>query len=147
MACKAPGVEIAHKTVSILNKLKDYSLDAMVVLALAAFAMEYGEFCHLAHYHSTDQLTKSLGFLRRVPVLLMSPGIEKHRKSIAELNSLIRTTLEVFECILKLEELSANHDTNDVPALSNDILVDVCLAVISTVVACSTQMCFLIDNE
>ena len=147
MACTAPGVEIAQKTESLILKLKDYSLDAIVVLALAAFAMEYGEFCHLAHYHSTDQLTKSLGFLRHVPVLLMPPGIEKHGKSITELNSLIRTTLEVFECILKLEELSANHDTDDVPALTNNILEDVCWAVISTVVACSTQMCFLIDNE
>jgi len=74
MQCKAPGEETAYKTtLSILNKLSNYSWDTKAVLTLAAFALDYGEFWLLAQSQSTDQLAKSVGTLRRVSVLLKRP--------------------------------------------------------------------------
>ena len=59
MACKDPGVETAYKTTkSILEKLKDYSWYAKAVLTLAAFALDYGDFCkHLELTRPTHQVT------------------------------------------------------------------------------------------
>ncbi|KAK7815167.1 protein sieve element occlusion b [Quercus suber] len=149
MQCKTPGEEIAHKTtMSILNKLSRYSWDAKAVLTLAAFALEYGDFWLLAQLHPSDQLAKSIGILKRVPVILRCPGLQKHRRALVELNNLIKATLEVIECIFELEKLSI-YDTRDVPALliaMDRIPVNVYWAII-TVVACSTKMCGLTNEE
>ncbi|KAK7837031.1 protein sieve element occlusion b [Quercus suber] len=103
MACKDPGVETAYKTTkSILEKLKDYSWHAKAVLTLAALALDYGDFCrHLDQFHSSDQLTKSLGILKGIPALLTQPSIDhKHKGAIVELNKLIKDTLNVIDCIV-----------------------------------------------
>ena len=150
MACKNPGEETAPKTaMSILKRLEDYSWDAKAVLTLAAFALDYGEFWHLAQSHSLNQLTKSLGILKRVPIVLPRPGIEKYKYAIVQLNNLIRETLNVIECIFKLEELLAKHDLKDVPTLStatDSVSVEVFWAIIS-VVDCMAWMCCLIKDE
>ena len=149
MQCKAPGEEIAHKTaLSILSKLSNYSWDAKAVLTLAAFALDYGEFWLLAQIQSSDQLAKSVGTLKRVPILLKRPTLQKHKQALIELNNVIKATLEVIECIFELEKLS-NHDIKDVPALSTGmehIPVDVYWAIV-TVVASTTQLCCLINDE
>ncbi|KAG6668719.1 protein SIEVE ELEMENT OCCLUSION B-like [Carya illinoinensis] len=150
MQCKAPSEEVAYETaLSILKKLSNYSWAAKAVLTLAAFALDYGEFSWLlAQNQSSDQLAKSLGTLRRVSILLKGPNLEKHRDALIELNSVIKTTLEVIECILELKKLS-NYDTKDVPALStgeDHIRVDVFWAII-TVVASTTQLCCLTSDE
>ncbi|KAG7996908.1 hypothetical protein I3843_01G184500 [Carya illinoinensis] len=130
MACKAPAEEIAHKTtMSILNKLAHYSWDAKAL-------------------HSSDQLAKSVGILKRVPVVVKRPGLKKYGKAIIELNSLIKATLEVIESIFELEKLSI-YDTKDVPALSgalDRIPVDVYWAII-TIVACTTKLCCITGDE
>ncbi|XP_040989124.1 protein SIEVE ELEMENT OCCLUSION B-like [Juglans microcarpa x Juglans regia] len=150
MQCMAPGEEVAYEaTLSILNKLSKYSWAAKAVLTLAAFALDYGEFWLLAQNQSSDQvLAKSVGTLRRVSILLKGPNLEKHREALIELNSVIKTTLAVIECIFELEKLS-NCDKKDVPALSTGvdlIRVDVFWAII-TVVASSTQLCCLTSDE
>ncbi|KAL4643405.1 hypothetical protein ACB092_02G089600 [Castanea dentata] len=149
MQCKAPGEEIAHKTaLSILSKLSNYSWDAKAVLTLAAFALDYGEFWLLAQIQSSDQLAKSVGTLKRVPILLKRPTLQKHKQALIELNNVIKATLEVIECVFELEKLS-NHDVKDVPALSTGmehIPVDVYWAIV-TVVASTTQLCCLINDE
>nr|POF15879.1 protein sieve element occlusion b [Quercus suber] len=152
MACKDPSVEIAYKTTkSILEKLKDYSWHAKAVLALAAFALDYGEFCrHLDQFHSSDQLTKSLGILKGIPALLTQLSIDhKHEGAIVELNKLIKDTLNVIDCIVTLEERSVKYNPNDLPVLSiatNNSSIYVFWAII-TVVACTTRMCCLIKDE
>ncbi|KAB1219090.1 hypothetical protein CJ030_MR3G018689 [Morella rubra] len=121
MACKAPGEEIAHKTtMSILNKLSNYSWEAKAALTLAAFALDYGDFWLLVQLHSSDQLAKSMGILRRVPSIVKRPGLQKYGKAIVELNNLVKATLELIDSIFELDNLSV-HDPKDVPALSTVI--------------------------
>ena len=151
MQCKAPGEETAYKTtLSILNKLSNYSWDAKAVLTLAAFAFDYGEFWLLAESQSSGQLlAKSVGTLRRVSVVLKGPTLQKHRHALIELNTVIKATLEVIECIFELEKLSNRYDTKDVPALSTGmahIPVDVFWAIL-TVVASTTELCCLTGDE
>ncbi|KAG6732724.1 hypothetical protein I3843_01G184700 [Carya illinoinensis] len=141
---------VANETTqSILKKLSNYSWDAKAVLTLAAFALDYGELSWLlAQNQSSDQLAKSLGTLRRVSILLKGPNLEKHREALIELNIVIKTTLEVIECIFELKKLS-NYSTKDVPALStgvDHIRLDVFWAII-TIVASTTQICCLTSDE
>lgn len=149
MACKNPGEETAYvTTMSILNTLKDYSWDAKAVLTLAAFALDYGEFWHFAQFYSSDQLTKSMGILKRVPIVLIPQSIEKYRKPIIALNNLIKETLDVIECIFKLEQIFTKLDLNDEPTLSTAkdcISVDVFWAII-TIVDCMARMCCLVTD-
>ncbi|KAL5542130.1 hypothetical protein UlMin_009840 [Ulmus minor] len=149
LSCKPPGEEYAHKsTLSILNKLSNYSWDAKAVLALAAFALDYGDFWLLAQLNQSDQLAKSLAILKRVPVLLKPSELPKRRQAVVELNGLIKATLQVIEIIFELEKLTS-YDPKDVPALSvamDHIPVDVYWAIIA-VVACSTKINILSSDE
>lgn len=149
MQCKPPGEEIAHNTtLAILHKLSKYSWEAKASLTLAAFAMEYGEFWLLAQLRESDHLAKSIGILKRVPVLLKPSLVHKRRQSILELNNLIKATLQVIECIDQFNKLSS-YDPKDVPGLSiamDHIPVDVYWAII-TVVACTTKVTLLTSDE
>ncbi|KAF7837532.1 protein SIEVE ELEMENT OCCLUSION B-like [Senna tora] len=150
MSCKPPGEEIAHKTtVAILNKLSKYEWDAKAVITVAAFAVEYGEFWLLAQLQPTDLLAKSVGVLKRVPLLTRPASLQKHRQPILELNNLVKATLQVIQLIFDLEKLTS-YDTKDVPALIpaiEQIPVDVYWSII-TVVAIVTQIdCLTTDSE
>ncbi|XP_057948274.1 protein SIEVE ELEMENT OCCLUSION B-like [Malania oleifera] len=149
LQCKPPGEDIAHKTtLAILNKLSNYSWEAKAMLTLAAFALDYGEFWLLAQSQSSDQLAKSLAVLRPVPVITKPAALQKHKKALIELNSLIRDTLEVIESIFELEKLTS-YEPKDIPALAgivHDVPVHVCQAII-TVVACATQVTCLVCDE
>ncbi|XP_057948273.1 protein SIEVE ELEMENT OCCLUSION B-like [Malania oleifera] len=149
LQCKPPGEDIAHKTtMAILNKLSNYSWEAKAVLTLAAFALDYGEFWFLAQSQSSDQLAKSLAILRRVPIITMPADLQKQKKTLIELDSLIRDTLEVIESIFELEKLT-NYDTRDIPALAgimDDVPVHAYRAII-TVVACATQVTCLVCDD
>ncbi|XP_057948275.1 protein SIEVE ELEMENT OCCLUSION B-like [Malania oleifera] len=149
LQCKPPGEDIAHKTtLAILNKLSNYSWEAKAVLTLAAFALDYGEFWFLAQSQSSDQLAKSLAVLRRVPVITKPAALQKHKKALIELNSLIRDTLEVIESIFELEKLTS-YDPKDIPALAgimDHVPVHVYRAII-TVVSCATQVTCLVCDD
>ncbi|PQQ17731.1 protein SIEVE ELEMENT OCCLUSION B [Prunus yedoensis var. nudiflora] len=149
MSCKPPGEEISHKsTLAILNKVSNYSWESKAVLALAAFALEYGEFWLLANIRQSDLLAKSLAILKRVPVLLKPADLQKRQQAVIELNVLIKTTLQVIECIFELEKLSTS-DQKDVPALADamdHIPVDVYWSII-TIVACATKITLLTNDE
>ncbi|XP_070671922.1 protein SIEVE ELEMENT OCCLUSION B-like isoform X2 [Malus domestica] len=149
MSCKPPGEEIAHKsTLAILNKLSTYSWEAKAVLAFAAFALEYGEFWFLAQTQQSDLLAKSVAILKRVPVLLKPADLQKRRQAVVELNVLIKTTLQVIECMFELEKLSA-YDPKDVPALAiamDHIPVDVYWSII-TIFSCATKINLLTSDE
>ncbi|KAH7522201.1 hypothetical protein FEM48_Zijuj07G0113200 [Ziziphus jujuba var. spinosa] len=149
LSCKAPGEDVAHKTtLSILNKLSTYSWEAKSVLALAAFAMEYGDFWLLAQLQHTDHLAKSVGILKRVPILTKPADLHKRRQAILELNNLIKATLQVIEIFDQFDKLSA-YDPKDIPGLSiamDHIPVDVYWSIL-TIVACSTKLTILSSDE
>lgn len=136
------GDNACKTTMLILERLSRHSWNAKALLALAAFALNYKEFLLLHQIHSSDQLAK-------LDVILTCSWLKRHKEAIVEINDLMKTTLDVIECIFKLENLSASPDTKDLPELSivmGTIEVDVYWA-IKTVVACMTQMRCLIKDE
>ncbi|CAL8073286.1 unnamed protein product [Prunus armeniaca] len=150
--CKAPGEENAHDaTLKILNKVSKYSWEAKAVLALAAFSLEYGEFWLTAQHQQSDQLAKSVAFLKGVPVLLKPENLKQRGQAVAQLNDVIMSTLQVIDCIFELEKLSITY--NEVKELREilasarkDISVNVYWCIITTV-ACATNISLLTSDE
>lgn len=139
------GEHHAHETtMSILEQLKSHSWDGKAIFALAAFALEYGNFWHLVQVPSGDQLGRSLAQMNRVQT------IERNRQAIADHNTLVKNVLLVVECITELERLFAKvYDTKDVPALTEamqEIPVAVYWAIITTVV-CANHLDLLTGGD
>ncbi|KAJ1431595.1 Sieve element occlusion, N-terminal [Sesbania bispinosa] len=139
------GEHHAHETaMSILEQLKTYTWDGKAIFALAAFALEYGNFWHLVQVPSADHLGRSLAQMNRVHT------IEKNRQAIADYNSLVKNLLHAVECITELERLSTKgYDTKDVPALieaMQEIPVAVYWAIVTTVI-CANHIDFLMGDS
>ncbi|KAM7509859.1 hypothetical protein LguiB_008734 [Lonicera macranthoides] len=141
MAIKSLGGTDGHTTtVSLLNMLSSYPWDAKLVLTLAAFALNYGEFWLLTQIYSTNQLARSMAILKQVPIIMEHSGPLKPR--FDALNRLIRTVLELTECIVAFEQLPVMYITPDVPALSNAIAT-IPTAVywsMRSIIACASQI-------
>ncbi|KAE8706765.1 Detected protein of unknown function [Hibiscus syriacus] len=68
LSCNCPGGDDAHATtLKLLEMLKTYSWNAKVVLALAAFTANLGEYWLLLQRGNTNSLASSVAFLRQVP--------------------------------------------------------------------------------
>ncbi|XP_062108826.1 protein SIEVE ELEMENT OCCLUSION B-like [Humulus lupulus] len=150
LSCKAPNEETAHKTtLAILNKLSNYTWEAKAVLALAAFAFEFGDFWLIAHHYHSDPLSKQLGLLKRVPGLIKTSELQKHRQTILELSSLIKLTMRVIAIFDEFEKLSISYDLKYIPGLSialDHMPLYVYWAIL-TIAACATKLGILISSE
>ncbi|KAL6293501.1 hypothetical protein ACE6H2_001643 [Prunus campanulata] len=111
-------------TLEILKKLSKYSWETKAVLALAAFALEYGEF---------DQLAKSV-------------EIKRH-DVVVELNNLIKATLEVIDYLLKLEWLFRNYDVPSSASAMKDIPIIVYWTILTIVACAMTKVTVLTSYE
>ncbi|GLU02146.1 hypothetical protein SLE2022_194120 [Rubroshorea leprosula] len=117
---KALGGSDAHQTtLAIFNLVSEFSWDAKLVLALAAFALNYGEFWLLAQIYSTNQLAKSMAILRQLPSILENTGPLKPK--FDALNNLIRAMMDVTRCVVAFNDLPPAYITQDVQALSTAI--------------------------
>lgn len=123
---------------SVFENLSSFHWDGKLVLTLAAFALNYGEFWLLVQFYSKNQLAKSLAMLKLVPV--------QNRvtlESVSQgLNDLIREMKSVTACVVELSELPNRYITPDDPQLSR-IIATIPIAVywtIRSVVACISQI-------
>ncbi|XP_038707312.1 protein SIEVE ELEMENT OCCLUSION B-like, partial [Tripterygium wilfordii] len=135
--CKVRGGSDEHSTsLSIFNSLSSYSWDAKLVLILAAFALNYGEYRLLSLIYASNRLAKSMAILKQLPVSgLLKPGFE-------ELKNLVSIMLDIARCIVEFNELPPKHFWPDVPAFSA-VMAQIPTAVywtIRSVVAYVTQI-------
>lgn len=101
---------------SIFNLLSSYSWDAKVVVALAAFSLNYGEFWLLSQSYTSNQLAKSVAILKQLPEILERSGSLKSR--IDALKNLIRVMLDIADCIIQFKELPTQYMGSDATALT-----------------------------
>ncbi|XP_011013170.1 PREDICTED: uncharacterized protein LOC105117262 [Populus euphratica] len=141
IAYKALGGTDAHATtVSLFNMLTSYSWDAKLVLTLAAFALNYGEFWLLAQISSSNQLAKSMAILKQLPSIMEHSGPLKPR--FDAINNLIKVMMDVARCVVEFKDLPPAYISNEVPALST-AMAHIPTAVywaIRSVVACAAQI-------
>ena len=143
---------LKETTKSIIGKLQGYSWHAQAVFTLAAFVLDYGDFCRqLDQLHSSDHLTKPVGIMKQIPVLRTQPKIDdKHKDAILKLNKLIKETINFIDCIVMLGHLSIKHGdqkTQDESKSSTDNISFYIFWAIITVLACNNWMSCLNKDE
>ncbi|RWW13681.1 hypothetical protein GW17_00022583 [Ensete ventricosum] len=145
LTCKCSGGGDAHATtLALFNSLTHYSWDAKVVIALAAFAVSYGEFWLTAQLHTVNPLAKSVALLKQLPDILEHNEALKPR--FDALNNLIKAMVDVTKCIVQFKELPSEYISPDAPDMAM-ALAHIPTAVywtIRSVVACASQIISLI---
>ncbi|XP_030544740.2 protein SIEVE ELEMENT OCCLUSION B-like [Rhodamnia argentea] len=134
------GGEAHATTLAIFNLLGPFSWDAKLVLTLAAFAFNYGEFWLLAQIYTSNQLAKSMAILRQLPMIMEHSGMLKSR--FEALNNLIQAMLKVTRCVVEFRELPSAYISSEIPALST-AMAHIPTAVYWTIrsaVACAGQI-------
>ncbi|KAG6619696.1 hypothetical protein I3842_Q087400 [Carya illinoinensis] len=145
LSCKCSGGGDAHATtMGLLNTLMSFSWDSKVVLTLAAFAVNYGEFWLVAQLCTRNPLAKSVAFLKQLPNIIEYSSSLKPQ--FEALDKLINAIIDVTTCIVEFMELPSQFISDDTPAVRafTSYLPAATYWTIRSIVACSTQIASLI---
>ncbi|KAK2636630.1 hypothetical protein Ddye_031422 [Dipteronia dyeriana] len=145
ISSKCFGGGDAHETtLGFFNTLARYSWDAKVVLAMAAFALNYGEFWFVAQLYPTDPLAKSVGLLKQLPDILKRT--DTLQSKFEALSNLIKAMLDVAKCIIEFKELPAQYIAPDTPEMvtATAHIPTAVYWTIRSIVVCATQIMGLI---
>ncbi|GAB2220445.1 hypothetical protein Drorol1_Dr00008096 [Drosera rotundifolia] len=145
ISCKCSGGGDAHATtLALFNMLSTYSWDGKAVLALAAFAVYYGEFWLVAQLYLTNPLAKSVATLKQLPDIMERSDYLKPKYEA--ITNLIRAMLNVTRCIVELKELPSQYITHDTAVYETaDALIPTATYwTIRSIVACASQIMGLI---
>lgn len=128
----------------LLNTLSSYSWDAKVVLTLAAFAVNFGEFWLIVQLCTTNSLAKSVALLKQLPDILEHAQMLKPH--FDALNKLIKAMMDVTKCIVEFTELPPQYILSDVPPMSTAMahIPTAAYWTIRSVVACAAQITSLV---
>lgn len=114
------------------------------MLALAAFAVNYGEFWLVVQLYPTNPLAKSVAFLKQMPEIL--ERAESLKPKFEALNNLIKAMLDVTKCIVEFKELPSQYITPDAPEMvaATAHIPTAVYWTIRSIVACASQIMGLI---
>lgn len=134
------GIDAHSTTVAIFDMLTIYKWDVKIVLALAAFALTYGEFWLLAQIHDTNQLAKSMAILKQLPSIMEHANTLKPR--FDALNDLVSVILEVTKVVIEFHDLPTQYITQDMTAYTtaNNYVPVASYWTIRSIVACAAQI-------
>ncbi|GFZ03854.1 sieve element occlusion amino-terminus protein [Actinidia rufa] len=145
LSCKCSGGVDAHTTtMAIFNMLSNYSWEAKVVISLAAFAVNYGDFWLVAQLFNTNPLAKSVSLLKQLPDVI------EHAVSLKSLfdaiNTLIKAVLDVTKCVVDLKELSTQYISQETESTSTAMALIRIAAywTIRSMVACASMVTSLL---
>lgn len=144
-SCKCSGGADAHaSTMAILNMLSSYTWEAKVVIALGAFAVNFGEFWLVAQLFGTNPLAKSIAMLKQLP------NITEHSKSLKPrfdaIDDLIKAMLDVTKCIIAFKNLPYQYLQDDTPPKSTALthIPTAAYWAIKSMVVCASQLTSLL---
>ncbi|KAJ6321440.1 hypothetical protein OIU77_011503 [Salix suchowensis] len=142
--CSEGGEEDHATTLAIFNLLSSYSWDAKVVLALAAFAVNYGEFSLVAQIYLTNPLAKAVALLKQLPEII--ERAEDLKPQFEALANLIRAMTDVAKCIVEFKELPSQYITPDTPEMltATAHIPTAVFWIIRSIVACTSQIVGLV---
>eukprot|EP00258_Populus_trichocarpa_P017390 XP_006378256.2 protein SIEVE ELEMENT OCCLUSION B [Populus trichocarpa] len=145
MSCKCSGGGDAHATtLAIFNLVSNYSWDEKVVLALAGFAVNYGEFWLVAQLYLTNPLAKAVALLKQLPDII--ERADNLKPKFEALTSLIKAMMDVAKCIVEFKELPSQYITPDTPEMltATAHIPTAVYWTIRSIVACASQIMGLI---
>lgn len=109
--CKCAGGDGHASTMAILNMLGNYSWDAKVVIALAAFAVTYGELWLVMLLSDTNPLARSIAVLKQTPEISEIKGVLKPQ--FKPLNDLIKVMVDVAKSLIEFRLLPSKYISPD----------------------------------
>ncbi|XXG49609.1 hypothetical protein AAC387_Pa02g3744 [Persea americana] len=126
------GGDMKSITQAVFNTLVKYSWEDKVVIALAAFAVNYGEFCLLSQLHATNSLAKYVIQLKPLPDI-------SERETL--ISVLLQVVIDVTKTIIELNDLPSQYISRDKPPFSEawTQLTTAVYWAVKGIVACSTQ--------
>jgi hypothetical protein len=145
MSCKCSGGGDAHATtLAIFNLVSNYTWDEKLVLALAGFAVNYGEFWLVAQLYLTNPLAKAVALLKQLPDII--ERADNLNPKFEELTTLIKAVMDVARCIFEFKELPSRYITPDTPEMltATAHIPTAVYWTIRSVVACASQVMGLI---
>ncbi|KAL5717884.1 hypothetical protein ACHQM5_010840 [Ranunculus cassubicifolius] len=127
-------------TVGVCKILSSYTWYEKVVVSLANFVVNYGEFWLVARLFPPNQLAYSISKLNHTPEVADNNNSLIYR--IDAIKNLTKTTLDISKCILEFKELPPQYISPNTPLLSNalKLIPNAVYWAIKGVVACSLQM-------
>ena len=130
----------------ILGILSSYSWDVKVVTALAAFAVNFGEFWLVAQLYATNPLAKAVAMLKQLPEMLEADDTLSQKYDA--IRELIKAILDVANSIVQFEELPSQYISPDAPQmLSATAYIPVAAYwIIRGVVVCANQISGMIGK-
>ncbi|XP_065873388.1 protein SIEVE ELEMENT OCCLUSION A-like [Euphorbia lathyris] len=136
MTCNCSGKDAQEKTKEMLKvHLSRYYWDAKIVISLAAFAVNFGEFRLLTQFD--NPIAKHVALLKRLQGIIKNPS--SYDKLFAGINVLIQATLTLTRCVLQFTKYFGTSN----PKLSTSTIQTVSKAAfyaIQSVVICSTHI-------
>ncbi|KAL5717881.1 hypothetical protein ACHQM5_010837 [Ranunculus cassubicifolius] len=127
-------------TVGVCKILSSYTWYEKVVVSLANFVVNYGEFWLVARLFPPNQLAYSISKLNHTPEVADNNNSLIYR--IDAIKNLTKTTLDISKCILEFKELPPQYISPNTPLLSNalKLIPNAVYWAIKGAVACSLQM-------
>ncbi|KAL0297041.1 UNVERIFIED_CONTAM: protein SIEVE ELEMENT OCCLUSION B [Sesamum radiatum] len=115
--CKCAGGGESHAiTMDLLKSLSSYSWDAKVVITLAAFSINYGEFWLVEQQHTKNALAKNIATLKDLPDIIAHAG--ELRKKFEAVLDLLTQVLKVTHCIIEFKELPPLYISRESPEIT-----------------------------
>ncbi|KAL9246535.1 hypothetical protein vseg_020056 [Gypsophila vaccaria] len=146
ISCKCSGSTDAHAiTMAVFNMVSSYLWDAKVALALAAFAVYYGEFWLVAQLYPANALAKSVAVLKQIPEIV--ERADSLKPKYEAIGNLIRAMTNVTRCIVEFKELPAQYIAPDAPVYetANALIPTASYWIIRSIVACASQVVGLLS--
>lgn len=134
------GGDAHATTIGILGMLSSYSWDAKVVIALAAFATNLGEFWLVAQLHATNRLAKSVALLKHIHETLNQ--VDDLASKFESVNKLLKAMLDVANCIVEFHELPSEYIDHEAPETltASTLIPSAVYWTIRSIVACASHI-------
>ncbi|XP_078170437.1 protein SIEVE ELEMENT OCCLUSION B-like [Carex rostrata] len=143
--CSGISSHDVHATsMEILRMLSTFDWDAKVVLAMAAFAVNYGHFGLTMQLHPTNPLAKAIAVLRQLHDIFGQNNTIKPRFDAVD--NLVKAMLDVTWCIIEFNELPPEYlgaESSEMQVALTHIPTAVYWT-IRSIIACESQITGLI---
>uniref|UniRef100_A0A7N0RIT2 Protein SIEVE ELEMENT OCCLUSION B-like n=1 Tax=Kalanchoe fedtschenkoi TaxID=63787 RepID=A0A7N0RIT2_KALFE len=140
MSCKCIGGDPHALAMATLNMLQNFAWDTKVVLALAAFSTNFGEFGLLTQLYTNNELAKSVGLLKHISDIMEHSN--SLRSTFDAIDSLTKIVLEVTKCMTMFKELPPQYISTETPAMATalDHIPNAAYWTIRSILACASQI-------
>ncbi|XP_028081938.1 protein SIEVE ELEMENT OCCLUSION B-like [Camellia sinensis] len=115
------GSDAHTTTLALFNILSSYSWDAKVVIALAAFSINWGELWLVHQHYQFNPLAEYLTLFKQPPNLLKEPNSLK--PTFEALTNLIKAMMDVTKCIVEFKKFPPQYITSNMPVMMSSILL------------------------